>query len=78
MLIGTTNFAMLLLMVRCRWRDALRCGEVRFLGALLTIFVPLTAISLATGLYLTTGEALRQALFNIVSALSTTGYSTMS
>ena len=67
-----------LLMVRRRWRDALRCGEVRFLGALLAIFVPLTAISLATGLYLTAGEALRQALFNIVSALSTTGYATMS
>ena len=78
MLIGTTNFAILLLMVRRRWRDALRCGEVRFLGALLTLFVPLTAISLATGLYLTAGEALRQALFNIVSALSTTGYATMS
>ena len=78
MLIGTTNFAILLLMVRRRWRDALRCSEVRFLGALLTIFVPLTAISLATGLYLTAGEALRQALFNIVSALSTTGYATMS
>ena len=78
MLIGTTNFAILLLMVRRRWRDALRCGEVRSLGALLAIFVPLTAISLATGLYLTAGEALRQALFNIVSALSTTGYATMS
>ena len=78
MLVGTTNFAILLLMVRRRWRDALLCGEVRFLGALLAIFVPLTAISLATGLYLTAGEALRQAQFNIVSALSTTGYATMS
>ena len=78
MLVGATNFAILLLMVRRRWQDALRCGEVRFLGALLAIFVPLTAISLATGLYMTAGEALRQALFNIVSALSTTGYSTIS
>ena len=78
MLIGATNFAILLLMVRRGWRDALRCGEVRFLGALLALFVPLTAVSLATGLYLTAGEALRQALFNIVSALSTTGYATMS
>ena len=31
-----------------------------------------------TGLYMSLGEGLRQALFNIVSALSTTGYATMS
>lgn len=78
MLVGTTNFAILLLLVRRKWRDALRCSELRFLGALLAIFVPVTALVLMTGLYMSLGEGLRQALFNIVSALSTTGYATMS
>ena len=78
MLVGTTNFAILLLLVRRKWRDALRCSELRFLGALLVLFVPVTALVLMTGLYMSLGEGLRQALFNIVSALSTTGYATMS
>lgn len=34
MLVGTTNFAILLLLVRRKWRDALRCSELRFLGVL--------------------------------------------
>ena len=78
MLVGTTNFAILLLLVRRKWRDALRCSELRFLGVLLAVFVPVTALVLMTGLYMSLGEGLRQALFNIVSALSTTGYATMS
>ena len=78
MLVGTTNLAILLLIVRRKWRDALRCSELRFLGALLAVFVPVTVLVLVTGLYMSLGEGLRQALLNIVSALSTTGYATMS
>jgi len=78
MIIGTTNFAVLLLFVRRKFRQAFRSGEMRFLSALLAVFVPLTALSLMFKLYISFGEGIRQALFNIVSALSTTGYSTMS
>lgn len=78
MLIGTTNFAILMLIVRRKWKDVLRCSELRFLGTLLAIFVPIAALSLITKLYMGFGEGFRQALFNIVSALSTTGYATTS
>lgn len=78
MLIGTTNFALVLLLVRRKWRLAFRAGELRLLGVILLIFVPLTAMSLMFKLYISFGEGIRQAIFNIVSALSTTGYSTMS
>lgn len=78
MLIGTTNFALILLLVRRKWKQAFRAGEFRLLGVILLIFVPLTALSLMFKLYISFGEGFRQALFNIVSALSTTGYSTMS
>ena len=40
--------------------------------------MPVTALVLMAGLYMSLSEGLRQALFNIVSALSTTGYATMS
>lgn len=78
MLIGTTNFAVLLLLLKRKWRQAFKVSEIRFLALLLLIFVPLLAVSLFTGLGLGFGESLRSALFNAVSALSTTGYATMS
>ena len=78
MLIGTTNFAVLLLLVKGKWRRVISVSEVRFMFLLLLIFVPMTAWSLATGLNMGFGEGLRHALFDVASALSTTGYSTMS
>ena len=44
---------------------------------LLIVFVPVTAFILTYGLNVNLAEGLRLSLFNIVSALSTTGYSTM-
>ena len=76
MLIGTTNFAVLLLLLRGKWRQAIQVSEVRFLFLLLLIFVPLMALSLSGSMGL--GAGLRHALFNAASALSTTGYATMS
>ena len=40
--------------------------------------MPVTALVLMTGLNMSLSEGIRQALLNIVSALSTTGYATMS
>lgn len=77
MLIGTTNFSVLLLLLRRKWSQVWRVSEMRFLAVLLLIFVPLIAWSLTNALGLSFKEALRQALFNASSALSTTGYATM-
>ena len=76
MLIGTTNFAVLLLLLRGKWRQAFQVSEVRFLFLLLLIFVPVMALSLSGSMGF--GAGLRHALFNAASALSTTGYATMS
>lgn len=78
MLIGTTNFAVLLLAAKRKWRQVIRVSEMRFMFALLLIFIPITTFSLAGGLNMGLGESFRRASFDIVSALSTTGYSTMS
>ncbi|MEZ4358039.1 MAG: TrkH family potassium uptake protein [Eubacteriales bacterium] len=78
MLIGTTNFAVLLLLAKRKWHQIVRVSEIRFMFLLLAIFVPLTVISLTASLGMNIGEGLRMASFNVVSALSTTGYSTMS
>ena len=77
MLIGTTNFAVLLLLLRGKWRQAAKVSEVRFLFLLLLVFVPLMALSLSRELGMSFWEGLRHGLFNASSALSTTGYATM-
>lgn len=78
MLIGTTNFAALLLLARRKVGAFFKVSEVRFMFILLAIVIPPTAVSLANGLGVSLGEGFRRATFDIVSAMSTTGYSTMS
>lgn len=78
MLIGTTNFAALLLLTRRKWKKFFSISEVRFMFGLLIIFIPVTAISLSDKLGISYIEGLRKSAFDVVSALSTSGYSSMS
>lgn len=78
MLIGTTNFAALLLLAKGKVKSFFKVSEVKFMFILLAIFIPPTAISLANGLDISIAEGFRKSAFDIISALSTTGYSTMS
>jgi trk system potassium uptake protein TrkH len=77
MLIGTTNFAVLQLIITRKWRKTSRVSELRFLFLLLIVFIPIVGFSLIGNLGMSFGEGFRHALFDITSALSTTGYSTM-
>lgn len=77
MLIGTTNFSLLLLLIKGRIREFLRASEIRFLTGLTLIAVPLMSFFLiqqGRGI----GEGMELSFFNAFSALSTTGYSTCS
>ena len=78
MLIGTTNFAALILLATGKFRSFFRVSEVRFMFLVLALMIPPTALSLSRGLGVSFGEGLRRASFDVVSAMSTTGYSTMS
>ncbi|GEL66757.1 TrkH family potassium uptake protein [Marinilactibacillus psychrotolerans] len=76
MVIGTTNFAVLLLLARRKFSQLIKVSELRFFGLILLVFLPLLSFSIFSEMYMGLGESFRHALFNIVSALSTTGYST--
>lgn len=78
MIIGTTNFAALILLAKGQFKKFSKVSEVRFMFLLLAIFIPPTAISLAQHLDVNFWHGLRIATFDIVSAMSTSGYSTMS
>ncbi|MDR1532396.1 MAG: TrkH family potassium uptake protein [Clostridiales bacterium] len=75
MLVGSTNFAVLMLLSRFEIRKILRVTEVRFLAGLILIFVPLIALSLMRHKDMGLLESLHNSLFGVVAAFSTTGYS---
>ena len=78
MLIGTTNFAALILLAKGRVGAFFRVSEVRFMFLILAIVIPPTALSLSHGLGMSLGEGFRRSSFDVVSALSTSGYCSMS
>ena len=78
MIIGTTNFAALLLLAKGHVRSFFRVSEVRFMFLVFLLTIPPTALSLAHGLGMSYGEGFRRASFDIVSALSTSGFASMS
>lgn len=77
MLIGSTNFAVLFYVIQRKFSHFPVVSEIRFLAVILVIFVPLCAFSLVKGMGLDIGEAFLGASFGLVTAFSTTGYSTM-
>lgn len=77
MLVGASNFAILLLLAEGKIQQVFRVTEMRFMLGLLAIFVPLIAFSLAADMNIDVGESFRNALFGVTTTFSTTGYSTM-
>ena len=75
--IGTTNFSLLLLLFKGRIRDFCKSSEMRFLGGLILITIPILSGFLVAG-GKTIGEGIRLSIFNAFSAVSTTGYATCS
>ncbi|WP_308530702.1 TrkH family potassium uptake protein [uncultured Paenibacillus sp.] len=77
MLLGTTNFAAHMLLIRGRFKSFFRVGEVRFMFLVLGLAIPLLAFVSLNGLYGSVPQGLRIAAFQAVTALSTTGFSTV-
>ncbi len=78
MIIGTTNFAVLLCLIKGKIKKAFKVSEMKFLGALLIISVIIIGISLSIHNKLPIINAMYESLINVGSAISTTGYSTIS
>ena len=77
MLVGLTSFYSLLLLIRGRLKSFLRSSELRFLGGMMLILVPIITFFLVQDGE-PIGESAGRAFFHAVSAVSTTGYSTCS
>lgn len=77
MVVGTTNFAILALLFKGKFKKFFRIGDTRFFTVVLLILVSIISFVGLFNLYSSFGESLRIAFFQIVSALSTTGFSTI-
>lgn len=76
MLAGATNFQIAHLLLRGRPRLALGSNEPRTVFLLLVVAIPLLALLGTGALYTGAGAAVRAAIFEGVSAVTTTGFST--
>lgn len=78
MLLGTTNFLTAFVLLKGKWRVVKRNGEVRLMLVILPIAVVLLLNGITLALYPSVSKAIRVAIFETTSALSTTGFSTVS
>ncbi|RJP71394.1 MAG: TrkH family potassium uptake protein [Candidatus Abyssobacteria bacterium SURF_17] len=77
MFLGATNFATHYVLLHGNHRAFFRNGEVRLAATLAIFFIPVILVAVALPLY-SVEKALRVSLFEPVSALTTTGYTTVS
>ena len=77
MLLGMLNFLTAYTFLRTKFRATARNSEIRQSAILILIGATVLFFGVTGGLYATIGERLRVAIFNAVSALSTTGFATV-
>ena len=77
MILGTVNFLTSYFLLRAKFKPVFRNGEIRLMGLVIPLCVLIVFFGVAVNLYETLGKAIRVSIFEIVSALSTTGFSTV-
>ncbi len=77
MLVGNLNFVSAWCLLKGRFKALSRNGEIRLVAALIPIFAGLLLWLTCAPIYASASKAVRVATFETVSALTTTGYSTV-
>lgn len=77
MLLGTMNFVTGYALLHGKFRAVGKNGEIRLQALLIPALVLVVLFGVTSGLYPTLGKQLRVAIFEVVTALSTTGFSTV-
>ncbi len=77
MLLGTINFASHFTLLQGKVKTFFRNGEIRFMLLIIGFLTPLLMFTSLNLVYASLGTNLRITLFQVVSAISTTGFSTI-
>ncbi|MBM7555760.1 TrkH family potassium uptake protein [Halanaerobacter jeridensis] len=75
MLLGTTNFATHFALLKGKFKTFIKNGEVRLLTFLVAVFVPIVSYFSLTELYSSLPDLMRRSIFEVITAISTTGFS---
>jgi trk system potassium uptake protein TrkH len=78
MMLGATNFFANMILVQGRFREFFRLGETKLALFIIAAIVPIVAFASLSNLYGNLSAAIRVSFFNVISALTTTGFSTVS
>lgn len=78
MLLGATNFFAHMLLIKGKFHTFLKLGETKFMLILIALSVPTVSVLSLYKVYGSIGSAFRIGFFNIISALTTTGFATVS
>ncbi len=76
MLLGSTNFQISYLLLRGRFGAVWRNGEVQTVTLLSALAIPLVVVFATGALYVGVGQQVRVAIFEVVTAITTTGFTT--
>ncbi len=77
MILGTINFASHMLLWKGKFKDFFRIGETRFMLFFMGILIPFVLYFTTLNLFSSLSKSLRVAAFEIISAISTSGFSTV-
>ena len=77
MILGTLNFLTSYFLLRGKLKSVFRNGEVRLMAVIIPLCALIVFFGIAVSLYETLGKGIRVAIFETVTALSTTGFSTV-
>jgi trk system potassium uptake protein TrkH len=77
MLLGSTCFLTTYMLLQGKFQSVKRNGELRLALTLLLFFIPLLFLGVTKNLYPGLAKTLRVTIFELVSAISTTGFSTV-
>lgn len=77
MILGNINFAAHYLLFKRKFKDFFKISEIRFGALLLGCLIPIAACFSLVNIYGSLPKALRISIFELTSALSTTGFSTV-
>ena len=77
MLLGTLNFVTSYVLLTGKFGVVVRNGEVRLQALVIPLCALILFVGVVTNLYPTVGKALRVSIFETITALSTTGFSTV-
>ncbi|MCF7804944.1 MAG: TrkH family potassium uptake protein [Candidatus Marinimicrobia bacterium] len=78
MILGNLNFLVAWLILRGKIRAVSKNGELRFFTCLLLLVIPLLFFLTVQGIYPSLGKEIRVAVFETVTALTTTGFTSTS